>query len=141
MLNQARLKVLKVREDHVRSVLEEARKRLGEVTSDTFRYKGILQQLILQALYQVRCYVRERVGKREKTHENIKTQVDDSSLNHVTVKSHVVKLCFSAVGKIWSEWSILITKYYTCVHKKYFMLSTLNYTRGIWEFNDEYALR
>ncbi|XP_060535475.1 V-type proton ATPase subunit E [Cylas formicarius] len=53
MLNQARLKVLKVREDHVRAVLEETRKRLGEVTKDQGRYVQILESLILQALYQL----------------------------------------------------------------------------------------
>lgn len=53
MLNQARLKALKVREDHVRNVLEEARKRLGEVTRDTGRYREILQLLIIQGLYQL----------------------------------------------------------------------------------------
>lgn len=53
MLNQARLKVLKVREDHVRNVLDEARKRLGEVTRDTQRYTEVVKTLVLQALYQV----------------------------------------------------------------------------------------
>lgn len=53
MLNQARLKVLKVREDHVRSVLDEARRRLGEVTRDASRYSQILQSLITQGLYQI----------------------------------------------------------------------------------------
>lgn len=53
MLNQARLKVLKVREDHVRNVLEDARKRLGDVTRDQGRYREILESLILQGLYQV----------------------------------------------------------------------------------------
>lgn len=53
MLNQARLKVLKVREDHVRSVLDEARRRLGEVTKDQQRYAQVLQTLIMQGLYQV----------------------------------------------------------------------------------------
>ena len=53
MLNQARLKVLKVREDHVRNVLDEARKRLGEVNQDTARYREILKLLTIQALYQV----------------------------------------------------------------------------------------
>lgn len=53
MLNQARLKVLKVREDHVRNVLDEARKRLGEVTRDTAKYKEILKLLIVQGLYQL----------------------------------------------------------------------------------------
>lgn len=53
MLNQARLKVLKVREDHVRNALEEARKRLGAITKDTPKYTEILRTLILQGLYQV----------------------------------------------------------------------------------------
>lgn len=53
MLNQARLKVLKVREDHVRNVLDEARKRLGEVTRDQKQYTEILKSLILQGLFQV----------------------------------------------------------------------------------------
>lgn len=53
MLNQARLKVLKVREDHVRNVLDEAHKRLGEVTHDSTRYTEVLTTLILQGLYQL----------------------------------------------------------------------------------------
>ncbi|XP_065160652.1 V-type proton ATPase subunit E [Atheta coriaria] len=67
MLNQARLKVLKVREDHVRNVLDEARKRLGEVTSDHAKYQEVLNTLILQGLYQlfetnvlVRCRAQDR---------------------------------------------------------------------------------
>lgn len=57
MLNQARLKVLKVREDHVRAVLDEARKRLGEVTRDQGKYVQILESLILQGLYQVNYFI------------------------------------------------------------------------------------
>ncbi|KAF7408034.1 hypothetical protein HZH68_002666 [Vespula germanica] len=53
MLNQARLKVLKVREDHVRNVLDEARKRLGEVTQNPNKYSQILRLLITQGLYQL----------------------------------------------------------------------------------------
>ncbi|XP_050354548.1 V-type proton ATPase subunit E [Nymphalis io] len=53
MLNQARLKVLKVREDHVRNVLDEARKRLAEVPSDTKLYSDLLVTLIVQALFQL----------------------------------------------------------------------------------------
>lgn len=56
MLNQARLKVLKVREDHVRNVLDEARKRLGEVTKDTPKYTALLKTLVLQSLYQVNYF-------------------------------------------------------------------------------------
>lgn len=53
MLNQARLKVLKVREDHVRNVLDEARKRLGEVTRNREQYKEVLTTLIVQGMFQV----------------------------------------------------------------------------------------
>ena len=53
MLNQARLKVLKVREDHVRTVLDEARQRLAEVPGDVKLYSDLLVTLIVQALFQV----------------------------------------------------------------------------------------
>lgn len=53
MLNQARLKVLKVREDHVSSVLDECRRRLGEITRDPTRYGEILAALITQGLLQL----------------------------------------------------------------------------------------
>ncbi|KAJ9588647.1 hypothetical protein L9F63_018060 [Diploptera punctata] len=53
MLNQARLRALKVREDHVRNVLDEARRRLGEVTRDRTKYSQILESLILQGLLQL----------------------------------------------------------------------------------------
>lgn len=53
MLNQARLQVLKVREDHVRNVLDEARKRLATVPNENTLYVELLRQLIVQALFQV----------------------------------------------------------------------------------------
>lgn len=53
MLNQARLKVLKVREDHVRNVLDEARKRLAEVPQNEAMYSDLLVTLIVQALFQL----------------------------------------------------------------------------------------
>lgn len=53
MLNQARLKVLKVREDHVSSVLDDARKRLGEVTKNQSEYETVLTKLIVQGLFQI----------------------------------------------------------------------------------------
>lgn len=53
MLNQARLKTLKVREDHVGDVLDEARKRLVQVTNDPDLYREVLKKLILQAILQV----------------------------------------------------------------------------------------
>jgi len=53
MLNQSRLKVLKAREDHIKNVLEDARKQLTEVTRDTQRYQTVLKGLIAQALFQL----------------------------------------------------------------------------------------
>lgn len=53
MLNQARLKALKVREDHVRNVLDEARRRLDEVTRDRSKYSQILESLVLQGILQL----------------------------------------------------------------------------------------
>lgn len=58
MLNQARLKALKVREDHVRTVLEEARRRLGEVTKNSAKYTHIQELLALQGLLQVTLRVK-----------------------------------------------------------------------------------
>lgn len=45
--------MLKVREDHVRSVLDEARRRLGEITKDPTKYSEILVKLIVQGLFQI----------------------------------------------------------------------------------------
>lgn len=47
------MQVLKVREDHVRSVLDEGRRRLGEVTKDSTRYSDVLFRLIVQGLYLI----------------------------------------------------------------------------------------
>lgn len=44
---------MKIREDHVRSVLDEARRRLGEITKNPQQYRQILHKLMLQALYQI----------------------------------------------------------------------------------------
>ncbi|KAM7299394.1 V-type proton ATPase subunit E [Ixodes scapularis] len=53
MLNQARLKVLKAGEDHIATVLEEAKRRLGDITRDQARYQALLQSMVLQALLQL----------------------------------------------------------------------------------------
>lgn len=45
--------MLKVREDHVRSVLDEARRRLGEITKDQGKYAEVLLPLIVQGLFQI----------------------------------------------------------------------------------------
>lgn len=53
MMNQARLKVLKAREDHVRTVLEEARRHLYDVSKNQNTYQEILKKLTMQALFQL----------------------------------------------------------------------------------------
>lgn len=53
MLNQARLQVLKAREDHIKNVLDEARRKLGAVTQNQQQYQDVLKNLIAQALFQL----------------------------------------------------------------------------------------
>lgn len=53
LLNQARLKTLKARDDHIKIIVEEARKRLTKVTDDKQQYKNVLTGLIAQCLYQL----------------------------------------------------------------------------------------
>ena len=50
MQNQARLKVLKAREDHIRTVLEEAKQKLIAITKDESQYKAVMTKLISQGL-------------------------------------------------------------------------------------------
>ncbi|KAK3603528.1 hypothetical protein CHS0354_027945 [Potamilus streckersoni] len=51
--NQSRLRILKAREDHLKEVLEEARMKIAEVTTDKTRYKTVLEGLIAQGLCQL----------------------------------------------------------------------------------------
>uniref|UniRef100_A0A6G1SLF9 V-type proton ATPase subunit B n=1 Tax=Aceria tosichella TaxID=561515 RepID=A0A6G1SLF9_9ACAR len=53
MLNQARLRILKARGEHIRNILDEAKNNLVDVTKDTARYKELLAKLIEQALYRI----------------------------------------------------------------------------------------
>lgn len=53
MLNQARLKALKVREDYVRDVLDEARLKLKEIMKNESHYAELLHKLIVQGFLQV----------------------------------------------------------------------------------------
>jgi len=53
MLNQARLKALKARDDHVNSVLEEAKGKLVHIVSDKQKYTKILESLLTQGLCQL----------------------------------------------------------------------------------------
>jgi V-type H+-transporting ATPase subunit E len=51
MLNQARLKVLKAREDHIQTVLTEARQSLVTIARDQHKYPKILEGLIAQVCF------------------------------------------------------------------------------------------
>lgn len=53
LLNQARLRVLKAREDHLKTLIEEANKQCGRITADKRKYKRLLVGLIAQGLYQL----------------------------------------------------------------------------------------
>eukprot|EP01120_Amphizonella_sp_Union-15-10_P003250 TRINITY_DN13676_c0_g1_i1.p1 TRINITY_DN13676_c0_g1~~TRINITY_DN13676_c0_g1_i1.p1 ORF type:complete len:231 (-),score=61.64 TRINITY_DN13676_c0_g1_i1:66-758(-) len=49
-LNKSRLRVLKAREEGIRNLFEDAKKRLGELTRDKETYKNLLAKLIIQGL-------------------------------------------------------------------------------------------
>jgi len=53
LMNQARLKVLKARDDMISEMLNEARQRLSNIAKDQSRYSALLDGLILQGLYQL----------------------------------------------------------------------------------------
>ncbi|KAJ8245379.1 hypothetical protein GJAV_G00270120 [Gymnothorax javanicus] len=53
LMNQARLKVLKARDDMISDLLNEARQRLASIAEDHDRYQTLLDGLVLQGLYQL----------------------------------------------------------------------------------------
>ncbi|XP_046890332.1 V-type proton ATPase subunit E 1-like [Hypomesus transpacificus] len=53
LLNQARLKVLKTRDDMISDLLTEARQRLSQIAKDPERYAVLLEGLIMQGFYQL----------------------------------------------------------------------------------------
>lgn len=92
MLNAARLKVLKAREDHVGNVLEEAKRRLGDITKDAGRYKRLLHALITQGLLQllepnvlIRCRQAD-VGMMEEVMSSAKAQYTEKTGKDIVLK-------------------------------------------------------
>ncbi|XP_023681686.1 V-type proton ATPase subunit E 1-like [Paramormyrops kingsleyae] len=53
LMNQARLKVLKARDDMIMDMLNEARQRLANIARDPARYSVLMDGLVLQGLYQL----------------------------------------------------------------------------------------
>ncbi|KAK2841970.1 hypothetical protein Q5P01_012170 [Channa striata] len=51
--NQARLKVLKARDDMIADLLNEARQRLAQIVKDPIEYTTLLEGLVLQGFYQL----------------------------------------------------------------------------------------
>jgi len=73
MLNSARLRILRHKDDHVKSVLEEARVKLLGIINDNKIYTTILRSLLTQGLCQIlehEVVVRCKKEDREKV-ENI----------------------------------------------------------------------
>jgi V-type H+-transporting ATPase subunit E len=94
LLNNSRLKVLKAREDHIRTLLNEAQHRLCDISRDQNQYKKILEGLVSQGLFQlledkviVRCRQKDEkllsevlepavARYRKETGKNIEVTVD-----------------------------------------------------------------
>ncbi|KAJ8391059.1 hypothetical protein AAFF_G00096800 [Aldrovandia affinis] len=53
LMNQARLKVLKARDDMISDMLNEARQRLAKIANDPGRYHVLMEGLILQGFFQL----------------------------------------------------------------------------------------
>lgn len=94
MMNQARLKVLKARDDMITDLLNEARRRLAEIAKDPAKYSSLLEGLVLQGFYRllepkvtIRCrpqdveFVQTAVNKnipiyKEAVKSNITVKID-----------------------------------------------------------------
>jgi V-type H+-transporting ATPase subunit E len=92
MLNAARLKVLKSREDHVGTVLDEAKRRLADIIKDSSKYKRLLHALITQGLLQLleaNVLIRTRqadLALVEEVLPAIKTQYTEKTGKEVNLK-------------------------------------------------------
>merc|ERR1711992_440295 len=53
LLNQARLKVLKARDEHVANVLNDSKRQLANTTKDDKKYAKLLEGLIAQGVCQL----------------------------------------------------------------------------------------
>jgi V-type H+-transporting ATPase subunit E len=53
LLNAARLRVLKAREDHIKKLVDETRQMLKKLSQDGARYKILLEGLITQGLFKL----------------------------------------------------------------------------------------
>uniref|UniRef100_A0A3B4BUE0 ATPase H+ transporting V1 subunit E1a n=2 Tax=Pygocentrus nattereri TaxID=42514 RepID=A0A3B4BUE0_PYGNA len=116
LMNQARLKVLKARDDMIMDLLNEARKRLADIAKDPAKYSTLLEGLVLQGFYQllepkvtIRCrkddvpMVEAAVQKnipiyKEAVKSNIEVRIDQDSFLSPNISGGVE--VYNANGKI-----------------------------------------
>ncbi|KAJ3597186.1 hypothetical protein NHX12_003586 [Muraenolepis orangiensis] len=90
LLNQARLKVLKARDDMIGEMLTEARERLSTIAKDPARYSLLLEGLILQGFYQL-LEPKVTVRCRPQDVEIVQAAIDkDITIYKDRVKSNIV---------------------------------------------------
>ncbi|KAL0968516.1 hypothetical protein UPYG_G00267900 [Umbra pygmaea] len=89
LMNQARLKVLKTRDDMIADLLTEARQKLADIAKDHAKYSELLEGLVLQGFYQllepkvtIRCRQQDIAMVQAAVQKNIPTYKE-------TVKSSI----------------------------------------------------
>ncbi|KAM6095198.1 V-type proton ATPase subunit E 1 isoform 2-T2 [Chlamydotis macqueenii] len=65
LMNQARLKVLKARDDLIADLLNEAKQRLAKVVKESARYQTLLDGLVLQSAVQKSIPIYKNATKRD----------------------------------------------------------------------------
>ena len=92
MQNQSRLRVLKKREDLIKTVIEESLQKLIEVTKDPELYNKVLQLLISQSLFRlfekevVVCCRQQDLKLIENLIAPVKKQFTDATKRDVIIK-------------------------------------------------------
>jgi V-type H+-transporting ATPase subunit E len=93
LLNQSRLRVLKAREDHIKTLLDEARQRLSAIARDQNGYKRLVEGLVTQGLYQM---LEETVGIRCRQ-EDVQLVKEVAELSVANYKAATKKECLTMV--------------------------------------------
>ncbi|XP_029910346.1 V-type proton ATPase subunit E 1a [Myripristis murdjan] len=90
LMNQARLKVLKARDDMITDLVNDARLRLTDIAKDPARYSTILEGLVLQGFYQL-LEPKVTVRCRKQDVEMVQAAVDKNiPIYKSAVKSNIV---------------------------------------------------
>ncbi|XP_028814010.1 V-type proton ATPase subunit E 1a isoform X1 [Denticeps clupeoides] len=116
LMNQARLRVLKARDDMIIDLMSEARQRLSNIAKDSVKYQTLLDGLLLQGFYQllepkvtIRCrkqdvdMVKAAVQKnipifKAATKSNIEVNIDQESFLSPSISGGVE--VYNSNGKI-----------------------------------------